>query len=51
MDKFQIYLLDTIQQLRTDAKDEPGEKEECECAAGFLVQALSKYTELKSVQV
>lgn len=50
MDKFTEYLLDQIEQLRKEAKEEPGEKEECECAAGFLVQALAKYTNLKSVQ-
>lgn len=50
MDKYQIYLLDTIEKLRADAKEEPGEKEACECAAGFLVQALAKYTNLRSIQ-
>lgn len=50
MDKYTEYLLDQIEQLRKDAREEAGEKDECECAVGFLVQALAKYTSLKSIQ-
>jgi hypothetical protein len=43
MDKYTEWLLDQIESFRKDAKEEPSDKNECECAASALVQALVKY--------
>lgn len=50
LDKYTEYLLDQIQSFRNDAKEEPSDKDECEYAAGALVQALVKYQMSISVQ-
>jgi hypothetical protein len=49
LDKHTLYLLDQIESLRKEAKEEPKDKNECYYAAGALVEALVNYqTSLKA---